>query len=227
MIKQRKLDVIENRRIRRVKNVWQTPEEFLTEYDDHTQQVELLTQKRVKEKSGVGKKWTYEFENIRKRPPAGTTNYTGLKAFELSGKNIIKECIPCTFAMCSLLKSDCFFCRLDDHNRVKLPLDPTVPCSDYINGSMVDSYSSPNFYLAIQGPFEASIIDFWRTVWIYKIRCIVMLCEPFEFAARHCFKYWPEKAMSYDDIEVVPVSIHKTLDYTYRIFKVSHVSFTK
>ena len=40
----------------------------------------------------------------------------------------------------------------------------------------VQGYKHRNAYIATQGPLESTVTDFWRMIWEFKSRLIVMLC---------------------------------------------------
>lgn len=61
-----------------------------------------------------------------------------------------------------------------DHSRVVLTKE-SLHDSDYINANFIDGYEKPNRYIAMQGPIDTTIIDFWRCVWQLKCHQIVML----------------------------------------------------
>lgn len=61
-----------------------------------------------------------------------------------------------------------------DHSRVILKKG-TANESDYINANFIDGYKKTGKYIAMQGPIDATIDDFWRCVWQFKCHQIVML----------------------------------------------------
>ena len=61
-----------------------------------------------------------------------------------------------------------------DHSRVILKKESPTD-SDYINANFIDGHKKPNRYIAMQGPIDATINDFWRCVWQLKCCQIVML----------------------------------------------------
>ena len=93
--------------------------------------------------------------------------------------------------------------------------------SDYINASFVDvrdtlgyyqshilnclhplqGYKQLNAYIATQGPLQNTVEDFWRMVWEFKSRVIVMLCQLTEEGCESFYCYWPTEegaAVTYD-----------------------------
>ncbi|XP_071489805.1 receptor-type tyrosine-protein phosphatase T-like [Diadema antillarum] len=59
------------------------------------------------------------------------------------------------------------------------------PHSQYINASFIDGFKGKRNYIAAQGPNSASIDDFWRMVWQYDCRKIVMLTKCVESGKRN------------------------------------------
>uniref|UniRef100_A0A8D0GVF1 protein-tyrosine-phosphatase n=1 Tax=Sphenodon punctatus TaxID=8508 RepID=A0A8D0GVF1_SPHPU len=49
------------------------------------------------------------------------------------------------------------------------------PHSDYINANFIPGYSSPQEFIATQGPLKKTLEDFWRLVWEQHVCTIVML----------------------------------------------------
>ena len=49
------------------------------------------------------------------------------------------------------------------------------PLSPFLQG-----YKQRSAYIAMQGPLQNTVGDFWRMMWEYQCSCIVMLCEPEE-----------------------------------------------
>ena len=41
----------------------------------------------------------------------------------------------------------------------------------------LQGYKQSGTYIATQGPLESTVNDFWRMVWEYESKCIVMLCD--------------------------------------------------
>jgi len=88
-----------------------------------------------------------------------------------------------------------------DTTRVKLSPTENEEGTDYINASWVHGQT----YIATQGPLPVTFYDFWRMIWQYNIKVIVMLTKTFENGRMKCHKYWPENtdAETYTDIKVV------------------------
>ena len=52
-------------------------------------------------------------------------------------------------------------------------------------------YRQRNAYIATQGPLQNTVEDFWRMVWEFKSRVIVMLCSLTEEGHESSYCYWP------------------------------------
>nr|CAA45037.1 P19-protein tyrosine phosphatase [Mus musculus] len=78
-----------------------------------------------------------------------------------------------------------------DHSRVKLTLKTPSQDSDYINANFIKGVYGPKAYVATQGPFRNTVIDFWRMIWEYNVVMIVMACREFEMGRKKCERYWP------------------------------------
>ncbi|XP_005162238.3 tyrosine-protein phosphatase non-receptor type 22 isoform X3 [Danio rerio] len=79
-----------------------------------------------------------------------------------------------------------------DHSRVKLSLFTSKNDTDYINASFIKGVSGSKAYIATQGPLSNTVLDFWRMIWEYNIKVIVMVCREFEMGRKKCERYWPE-----------------------------------
>ncbi|XP_014807951.1 PREDICTED: receptor-type tyrosine-protein phosphatase T-like [Calidris pugnax] len=103
-----------------------------------------------------------------------------------------------------------------DHCRVVL--QPTDTGNGYINASYVDSYRSPRFFIAAQGPLPGTVMDFWQMVWQEKISVIVMLTGLVEQNKTKCEQYWPEQEHVYGDFTVTLNNTRTTTGLVTRIF---------
>ena len=43
--------------------------------------------------------------------------------------------------------------------------------------SYVQGYKNTQAFIATQGPLEITVEDFWRMVYEYRSKCIVMMCD--------------------------------------------------
>ena len=57
----------------------------------------------------------------------------------------------------------------------------------------VQGYKRRNAYTATQAPLDCTVEDFWRMIWEFKSKTIVMLCNMMEEGQECCFTYWPLK----------------------------------
>ena len=50
-------------------------------------------------------------------------------------------------------------------------------------------------YIAAQSPLQSTVDDFWRMVWEFKSKVMVMLCNLMEGGQEACYSYrcWPAK----------------------------------
>uniref|UniRef100_A0A6J0ST19 protein-tyrosine-phosphatase n=1 Tax=Pogona vitticeps TaxID=103695 RepID=A0A6J0ST19_9SAUR len=111
-----------------------------------------------------------------------------------------------------------------DYSRVKLsPLDGD-PHSDYINANFVPGYSSPQEFIATQGPLKKTLDDFWQLVWEQHICTIVMLTVGMENGRVLCECYWPSDSIP---VSSGQISIHLLAqnfadEWATREFKLQH-----
>ncbi|XP_075596371.1 receptor-type tyrosine-protein phosphatase U isoform X2 [Balearica regulorum gibbericeps] len=103
-----------------------------------------------------------------------------------------------------------------DHCRVVL--HPSDTGNSYINASYVDSYRSPRFFIAAQGPLPGTVLDFWQMVWQEKTSVIVMLTGLVEQNKTKCEQYWPEQEQVYGDFTVTVNNTRTTTGLVTRIF---------
>ena len=88
-------------------------------------------------------------------------------------------------------------------------------------------YKQLNAYIATQGPLQNTVEDFWRMVWEFKCRVILMLCPLTEKGRESSYCYWPteeEMAVSYGSISVMLQSQLLYDGYEVRTFKIRHKS---
>ncbi|XP_053910515.1 receptor-type tyrosine-protein phosphatase kappa isoform X2 [Cuculus canorus] len=103
-----------------------------------------------------------------------------------------------------------------DHCRVVLQHSDTG--NGYINASYVDSYRSPRFFIAAQGPLPGTVVDFWQMVWQEKTSIIVMLTGLVEQNKTKCERYWPEQEQVYGDFTVTLNNTRTTTGLVTRNF---------
>lgn len=77
-----------------------------------------------------------------------------------------------------------------DQSRVELSLPTADSTSDYINASFIKGAAGDCKYIACQGPLSSTVTDFWRMIWQYNVKVIVMACREIEMGKRKCECYW-------------------------------------
>ncbi|XP_049611170.1 tyrosine-protein phosphatase non-receptor type 12 isoform X2 [Syngnathus scovelli] len=80
-----------------------------------------------------------------------------------------------------------------DHSRVKLTMTTSQDDTDYINASFIKGVTGGKAYIAAQGPLHHTVLDFFRMLWEYDVKVIVMACQEFEMGKKKCERYWPHK----------------------------------
>lgn len=76
-----------------------------------------------------------------------------------------------------------------DDSRVVLTLRTSASDGDYINASKIQGPLS-DFCIAAQAPLSSTLRDFWRMIWEYRVKVIVMACREYEMAKKKCETYW-------------------------------------
>ncbi|KAF7695704.1 tyrosine-protein phosphatase non-receptor type 18 [Silurus meridionalis] len=78
------------------------------------------------------------------------------------------------------------------YDQTRVVLTPTTPeySSDYINANFIKGVTGSRRYIATQGPLSNTLVDFWRMIWEYDVKVIVMACREFEMAKKKCEVYW-------------------------------------
>ncbi|XP_048511505.1 receptor-type tyrosine-protein phosphatase eta isoform X2 [Athalia rosae] len=91
-----------------------------------------------------------------------------------------------------------------DISRVKLDILDNDPNTDYINASFINGYSGAVEYIACQGPKEETTSDFWRMVFQYNIKIIVMVTQLVEKGKEKCYQYYPNtrESFEYEDMTI-------------------------
>ena len=150
--------------------------------------------------------FAFEFQQIEDQSSSLYSQKEG-KRIETMHKNRYKDIIPF------------------DHTLVKLK-EPDTYGSTYINASYISTGKDQGlYYIATQGPLDATIIDFWKMIWQERSCVIVMLTEQVEQGEQSCCQYWPSTA----ELEVLHGQIHissleETIHdhYTLRHFLLVH-----
>ncbi|XP_078520802.1 tyrosine-protein phosphatase non-receptor type 18 [Lissotriton helveticus] len=78
-----------------------------------------------------------------------------------------------------------------DQTRVPLSLVVEDGQNDYINASFIKGLDNKQCYIATQGPLSHTVVDFWRMIWEYRVKVVVMACREVELGKKKCERYWP------------------------------------
>ncbi|XP_073455873.1 tyrosine-protein phosphatase non-receptor type 18 isoform X2 [Aquarana catesbeiana] len=95
-----------------------------------------------------------------------------------------------------------------DQTRVPITFLAEEVGSDYINASFIQGVDNQPRYIATQGPLSHTVGDFWRMIWQYQVKVIVMACREVEHGKKKCERYWPldEEPIQYGPIAVSMVA---------------------
>ncbi|KAG8547005.1 hypothetical protein GDO81_029357 [Engystomops pustulosus] len=112
-----------------------------------------------------------------------------------------------------------------DQTRVPVTLLAEEAGSDYINASFIQGVDNQPRYIATQGPLSHTLLDFWRMIWQYNVRVIVMACREVEQGKKKCERYWPldQETVLYGAFTVSTVS--KTIVNAEVVFRNLTVMF--
>ncbi|XP_028631288.1 tyrosine-protein phosphatase non-receptor type 18 isoform X1 [Grammomys surdaster] len=80
-----------------------------------------------------------------------------------------------------------------DETRVILSLLQEEGHGDYINANFIRGTDGSQAYIATQGPLPHTLLDFWRLVWEFGVKVILMACQETENGRRKCERYWAQK----------------------------------
>ncbi|XP_073407503.1 tyrosine-protein phosphatase non-receptor type 12 [Dendrobates tinctorius] len=117
-----------------------------------------------------------------------------------------------------------------DHSRVKLALKIPPHESDYINANFIKGVHGPKAYIATQGPLANTVIDFWRMIWEYQVKIIVMACREFEMGRKKCERYYPnfgEQALTFGTFHISCEEEQSRKDYFVRTLTVEFQNETR
>ena len=108
-----------------------------------------------------------------------------------------------------------------DHSRVILEPDSNSD-GNYINASFIPGYKHQRAYIAAQSPFdEDTVLDFWRMIYQYEVRVIVMMAKIVEDNIVKCTQYWPTNGRaSYGRFILDLVNLQQYAGYCIRTVKV-------
>ncbi|XP_027962232.1 tyrosine-protein phosphatase non-receptor type 18 isoform X2 [Eumetopias jubatus] len=80
-----------------------------------------------------------------------------------------------------------------DQTRVILSLLQEEGHGDYINGNFIRGTDGSQAYIATQGPLPHTLLDFWRLVWEFGVKVILMACQEMENGRKKCERYWAQE----------------------------------
>ncbi|XP_069845561.1 tyrosine-protein phosphatase non-receptor type 18 isoform X1 [Dipodomys merriami] len=83
-----------------------------------------------------------------------------------------------------------------DQTRVILSLLQEEGLGDYINANFIQGADGGRAYIATQGPLPHTLLDFWRLVWEFDVKVILMACRETENGRKKCERYWAHKQES-------------------------------
>ena len=110
-----------------------------------------------------------------------------------------------------------------DHTRVVLDPDENSE-SDYINANFVKGYNKPHAYIAAQSPFdEETVLDFWRMIYQYNVKVVVMITNIIEDKIVKCTQYWPnpdDERVRYGAFTLKSIECREYADYVIRTVKI-------
>lgn len=119
-----------------------------------------------------------------------------------------------------------------DHTRVVLDPDENSN-GDFINANFVKGYNKPHGYIAAQSPFdEETVLDFWRMLFQYNVKVVVMITNVVEDKIVKCSKYWPDSEMGkvqYGSFTLALIDEKEYADFVIRSVKIKtkHDAHTK
>ncbi|XP_049568159.1 tyrosine-protein phosphatase non-receptor type 18 isoform X1 [Orcinus orca] len=133
----------------------------------------------------------YEFSDIRARSASWKTDSVcsteaGSRP-ENVRKNRYKDVLP-SVCECTSMGS-----LLDDKTRVILSLLQEEGHGDYINGNFIRGTDGSQAYIATQGPLPHTLLDFWRLIWEFGVKVILMACQEIENGQKKCERYWAQE----------------------------------
>ncbi|XP_024603066.1 tyrosine-protein phosphatase non-receptor type 18 [Neophocaena asiaeorientalis asiaeorientalis] len=80
-----------------------------------------------------------------------------------------------------------------DKTRVILSLLQEEGHGDYINGNFIRGTDGSQAYIATQGPLPHTLLDFWRLIWEFGVKVILMACQEIENGRKKCERYWAQE----------------------------------
>ena len=83
-----------------------------------------------------------------------------------------------------------------------------VSTGEYINANWVSGPSEDNFFIATQGPLPATRNSFWKMIWEYDVKLIIMISGIKEGGKIKCDQYFPlDGSLTTDDFVVTSLSV--------------------
>lgn len=102
-------------------------------------------------------------------------------------------------------------------------ITPAYKCNDYINAVFIDSFTTRERFIVTQMPLPDTHVDFWRLVYDYRVKCIVMLNE-LDKSDKTCKQYWvAETPKTFGTLRVKRISRQSTDGRQVREFVVDLV----
>ncbi|CAG5115220.1 unnamed protein product, partial [Candidula unifasciata] len=99
--------------------------------------------------------------------------------------------------------------------------------TDYINALFLDSYFQKNHFIITQTPLHTTITDFWKLVYDYDVRTIVM-AEDFKNEDNSCAEYWPSMNLKlFEPFFVETTATYQQESITIRNFSIRSTQFPK
>ncbi|XP_074219510.1 tyrosine-protein phosphatase non-receptor type 18 isoform X1 [Camelus bactrianus] len=80
-----------------------------------------------------------------------------------------------------------------DQTRVSLSLLQEEGHGDYINGNFIRGTDGRHAYIATQGPLPHTLLDFWRLIWEFGVKVVLMACRETENGRKKCERYWAQE----------------------------------
>ena len=95
--------------------------------------------------------------------------------------------------------------------------------TDYINAVFLDSHTKRDHYIVTQTPLHTTVTDFWKLVYDYDVRTIIMM-ETYKHEDDTCAEYWPEnRAKKYEPFIIDNTEAYQKENITIRHFKVTNM----
>ncbi|KAJ8040624.1 Receptor-type tyrosine-protein phosphatase mu [Holothuria leucospilota] len=110
-----------------------------------------------------------------------------------------------------------------DQCRPLLSSESLMGGNDYINASLVNSFLKKNAYILTQSPLPTTVEDFWRLVFDYQCRTIVVL-HRIDGSSKTLPYYWPRGgSVQYGSLSVENIGVENFDGFIQRKFTVSHL----